>query len=78
MADLTGNITTTATGPASASADGTSAEAQPIDAMVKADQYVNAKAGMANRSRGFRFSKLLLGGQVSGVSNPPGGFNGFV
>jgi hypothetical protein len=39
---------------------------------------VNAKAAMRTRSRGLRFSKIVLGGQVSGVAGPSGGFNGLV
>jgi hypothetical protein len=51
-------IQDTATGPASASVDGASANAQDIDKQIKADQYLGANAAASKNHLGLRFFKL--------------------
>jgi hypothetical protein len=45
-------IQDTATGPASASVDGASANAQDIDKQIKADQYLGANAAASKNHLG--------------------------
>ena len=63
MADTIGTaIETNAVGPAKVSADGTSAEAQPIPDQIEADRYRASKAAKTQNHLGLRFRKLEPGG----------------
>jgi hypothetical protein len=77
VADLTDDIISNVNAPRSVTADGTAATGTPTADLILADQYVNGKAAMRKRGRGLRFTKLVFGGQVSGVPGA-GGFNGLV
>ncbi len=66
MADLDDTIESTAKGPKSVSTDGTRVEAQDVDDLIKADQHLKGKEGVAStRHRGIRFSKLSPPGTTS-------------
>lgn len=66
MVDLNCTIVTTATGPKSVSVDGTKIDAQSIYELVKADQHLAAKDGVAvSRHRGIRFSKITPPGTTA-------------
>lgn len=70
-ADLSQSITDAAGTPQSASADGQSASARPIDQLIKADQYLALRAAAGLRRRGMRFSRLILPAQCSGAPPRP-------
>jgi hypothetical protein len=76
--DLTSNIVANATSPQSTTTDGTTTVSQSIEQQVLADQYLAARAARKARGRGLYFSRLVMGGQVSGLGGFGGGFNGFV
>ena len=64
--------------PASAGADGMTAAQQPIEAQISADRYVKAVAGVKNKRRGLRFSKMIPAGPVSDQqTNAQGGISNF-
>jgi hypothetical protein len=76
--DLSDQIEQAASDPQSAAVDGQSATARPMGDLIAADQYLAAKAGMARRRRGVRFTKILASGPVSdqGQTRPLGSFGG--
>jgi len=66
MSSISDSIQSVATGPKSVSVDGTKVDAQSIDDLVKADQHLAAKEGVAStRHRGLRFSKLTPPGTTA-------------
>lgn len=81
MADpvnLSGDIAQQAVEPVASAADGQSNTGRPIDDLIKADQYLAAKAARSLKRRGLLLTKLLppvAGGECPG---PAGGFAGGV
>lgn len=75
MPDLSDQITDLASNPASTAGDGQSLTEQPLPALIQADQYLAAKAAAGNRSRGLRYGRFVLGGQVQGTTGTGGGFD---
>ncbi len=63
--DLSDAIATEAVAPSSSSADGQSASGRPIGDIIKAQQFLDAKAAMKKRRRGVLFTKLTTPGAVS-------------
>lgn len=59
MADLSNDIETAATDPASASADGESVQARPLSELIEADKYLKANTGASKAHRGLRITKLV-------------------
>jgi hypothetical protein len=76
--DLAPAIQTAAQAPLSAAADGMTATAQPIAAMIQADRYAAAKAARAVRGRGLMFTRLYgpaqvpVQGTMPQAASPPG------
>jgi hypothetical protein len=82
MADLSDQINSTAAGPAHAAGDAGEMTAQPLQALIQADRYLSAKAGLTTKRRGVRYSKIIPAGpmadqQASGIGGvnfaSPGG-----
>ncbi len=79
MPDLSDTIENEAQLPASSSDDGQSATGRSIDELIKADQYLAAKAARASRRRGILFTQLTTPGALDDcgrTAGPPscGGF----
>lgn len=64
MPDLSDDIETAATSPASASADGVTVTQRSIDEMIKADKHIKADTAGASPRLGMRIVKLLMPGSV--------------
>jgi hypothetical protein len=75
VADLTTTIETEAALPASSSADGQSASARPIGDLIKAQQFIDAKAVLKKRRRGLLFTKLVTPGAASDCGRASNQFN---
>ncbi len=76
--DLTPTIGTVAGGPAHVSGDAGEFTAQPLSALIAADQYLKASAGAALPNRGLRFTKLIPAGAMDDCGGTREGpsFNG--
>jgi hypothetical protein len=66
--DLSSVIESAASQPASASVDGTSASARPIESQIAADRYLAAKAGAAKKLFGIRIQPIVPGGPVGRIT----------
>jgi hypothetical protein len=64
-----------ATQPASASGDAGSVTSRPAADVVALAGVAAATRAAGNAARGLRFTKLTMGGQVSGVPGSPRGFD---
>jgi hypothetical protein len=62
--DLEETIRTAAAEPASASADGQSATAQPLRDLIDADKYLATKAAARAQKPGIRFAKFIPPGMT--------------
>ena len=71
--DLSETIASEAAAPLSSSGDGQSATGRSIDELIKADQYLAAKAAARSKRRGLLFTKLV---PPPAAGDPPGGTGG--
>lgn len=62
--DLGDTIANAATTPSSASSDGQSVSARPVNEIIEADRYLRAKESAAKKHRGLRFAKIVPPGAV--------------
>ena len=60
-------------GPRRVTGDAGSVETHSITDLIKADQYLSAKAAGKLRNRGLRFNKLIPPGTVEGHAGQLGG-----
>lgn len=57
-------IESTATGPKRVRTDAGEVESQDISKQIEADKYLSARAAMATKHRGLRFTKIIPPGSV--------------
>jgi hypothetical protein len=57
--DLSGNISTSASSPQSASGDAGSVSSHPLPAQIQADRYLSARAARSSRRRGMMLNKII-------------------
>ena len=74
--DLTDTIATEAVSPSSSSADGQSASARPIGDLIKAQQFLDAKAALKKRRRGITYTQLTTPGAIDLCGGPSTSFDG--
>jgi hypothetical protein len=75
--DLTETIATEAASPQSSAADGQVATGRPIGDLIKAQQFLDARAAMRKRRRGITYTQLTTPGALDdgGQAVAPAGGN---
>lgn len=75
---LSDDLTTIAASPQSTAVDGHSTSERPLEAVIKADQYLAGVTARSRRRRGISYTKNINAGPVSDRGGTEGGpsFNG--
>lgn len=75
MADLSSDIAQQAVEPASSAADGQSSSARPVGDLIKAQQFLDAKAVMKKRRRGLLMTRIVTPGPLDDYGRSGGSFD---
>ncbi len=71
--DLTGDIAQQAVEPVASTADGQSNTGRAVGELIKAQQFLDAKAALANRRRGLTYTRLVTPGALDDCGRAVGG-----